>query len=181
MKEVILPKMGMAMEEGSLVRWLVQKGDRVELGQALCEVSTDKVEMELESEHAGFVAQLIADEGETLNVGSPIALIVDTAEEVDSATTGGGPDGDEPAGSPSASAGIQEGISPSVVDRSSASEAGQDPAEASQRHEGGGLRATPAARRLARELGIDLSSVDGSGDGGMVTAEDVEGKSSAKE
>src|SRR5919202_1526282 len=80
--EVIMPKMGDAMEEGTLVKWLKSEGDEVSEGDAIAEIETDKVTLELEAENAGTLAQLIADEGQDIPVGEAIAFIQGEGEEV---------------------------------------------------------------------------------------------------
>ena len=82
MPEVIMPKMGDAMEEGTLVKWLKSEGDDVSEGDAIAEIETDKVTLELEAEDSGTLAQLIADEGQDIPVGEAIAFIAGEGEEV---------------------------------------------------------------------------------------------------
>src|SRR3712207_7564414 len=82
MPEVIMPKMGDAMEEGTLLKWLKSEGDEVSEGDAIAEIETDKVTLELEAENAGTLAQLIADEGQDIPVGEAIAFIQGEGEEV---------------------------------------------------------------------------------------------------
>src|ERR1700687_6250998 len=73
--EVTMPQMGESVVEGTVTKWLVKQGDRVEEDQPLCEISTDKVDTEIPSPGAGVIAKLIAAEGETLPVGAPLAVI----------------------------------------------------------------------------------------------------------
>src|SRR5215210_5979257 len=80
--EVIMPKMGDAMEEGTLVKWLKSEGDEVSEGDAIAEIETDKVTLEREAENSGTLAQLIADEGQDMPVGEAIAFIQGEGEEV---------------------------------------------------------------------------------------------------
>ena len=81
MPEVIMPKMGDAMEEGTLVKWLKSEGDEVSEGDPIAEIETDKVTLELEAEDSGTLAQLIADEGQDIPVGEAIAFIAGEGEE----------------------------------------------------------------------------------------------------
>src|ERR671927_1045696 len=90
MPEVIMRKIGDAMEEGTLVKWLKSEGDEVSEGDPIAEIETDKVTMELEAENAGTLAQLIADEGQDIPVGEAIAFIQGEGEEVPERTDGGG-------------------------------------------------------------------------------------------
>src|ERR671916_613677 len=80
--EVFMPKMGDAMEEGTLLKWLVSEGDEVSEGDAIAEIETDKASMEIEAEDSGTLAQIIADEGEDVPVGGAIAFIQGEGEEV---------------------------------------------------------------------------------------------------
>ena len=75
MPEVIMPKMGDAMEEGTLLRWIKSEGEEVEEGDPIAEIETDKVSMEIEAEDSGTLAQLIAEEGQEVPVGEAIAFI----------------------------------------------------------------------------------------------------------
>ena len=90
MPEVIMPKMGDAMEEGTLLKWLKSEGDDVSEGDPIAEIETDKVTMELEAEDEGTLAQLIADEGQEVPVGEAIAFIQGEGEEVPERSEGGG-------------------------------------------------------------------------------------------
>ena len=85
-----MPKMGDAMEEGTLLKWLKSEGDDVSEGDAIAEIETDKVTMELEAEDEGTLAQLIADEGQDIPVGEAIAFIQGEGEEVPERSEGGG-------------------------------------------------------------------------------------------
>src|ERR671939_2014944 len=87
--EVIMPKMGDAMEEGTRLKWLKSEGDEVSEGDAIAEIETDKVTMELEAEDEGTLAQLIADEGQEIPVGEAIAFIQGEGEEVPERSEGG--------------------------------------------------------------------------------------------
>ena len=90
MPEVIMPKMGDAMEEGTLLKWLKSEGDDVSEGDPIAEIETDKVTMELEAEDAGTLAQLIAEEGQDVPVGGAIAFIQGEGEDVPERSEGGG-------------------------------------------------------------------------------------------
>src|ERR671939_1527670 len=80
--EVIMPKMGDAMEEGTLIKWLKSEGDEVQEGDPIAEIETDKASMEIEAEDSGTLAQLIASEGDDIPVGEAIAFIQGEGEEV---------------------------------------------------------------------------------------------------
>ncbi|MDQ3863551.1 MAG: biotin/lipoyl-binding protein, partial [Actinomycetota bacterium] len=81
MPEVIMPKMGDAMEEGTIVKWLVSEGDEVEEGDPIAEIETDKAQMEIEAENSGTLHEFIAEEGQDVPVGEAIAVILGEGEE----------------------------------------------------------------------------------------------------
>ncbi|HEX7473415.1 MAG TPA: dihydrolipoamide acetyltransferase family protein [Candidatus Limnocylindrales bacterium] len=146
---VILPKLGLTMDEGTLVAWLKKEGDRVEAGEILFEVETDKATMEVESPVAGYVRKLLVAAGETVPVTQVIALITTTA--------------DEPVAVPSGHV---------AAEPPAADEAPEAPPVAS-RAEGERVVASPAARKRAQELGVDLARVSPA-KGGRISVEDVE-------
>src|SRR5579859_4142775 len=146
-----MPKLGESVHEGVISRWLVKPGDAVTEFEPMVEVETDKVSTEVPSPVTGVVEKLIAAEGETVGVGRPIALV---------AVSGNG-DRPTPAPPPAAAAprdvaGPAEGRSPE------------------HRDNGVGVRNSPAVRELARQHGLDLSQLAGTGMGGRVTRADVE-------
>jgi pyruvate dehydrogenase E2 component (dihydrolipoamide acetyltransferase) len=164
MPEVVMPRLSDSMEEGTILSWLKQVGDEVAVGDELVEIETDKANMAYESDVGGTLSEILAKEGETLPIGTPIALIGDSGE---------GPTA-TPAGPVS-----DRGLSlPGESSRSSppAGETGKDSTEApaaEAEHER--VKASPLARRLARERGLELSSLHGSGPGGRIVKSDVEG------
>jgi pyruvate dehydrogenase E2 component (dihydrolipoamide acetyltransferase) len=147
--EVIMPALGVAQETGKLVRWLKREGERVERGEPLMEVETDKATVEIEAPASGTLVGVAAQPGDEVPVGRPIALILAPAEESPAA---------RPVRGPAAAAG--KAAEPKPVRLASPSPAGRVPA-------------SPAARRLARERGIELAALRGSGPGGAVIARDV--------
>jgi pyruvate dehydrogenase E2 component (dihydrolipoamide acetyltransferase) len=172
--EVIMPKMGDAMEEGTLLKWLKSEGEEVSEGDAIAEIETDKVTMELEAEDEGTLAQLIADEGQDVPVGEAIAFIQGEGEEVPERVEGGGEaeeaaeeGGDEDGGGAQATATETEAPEEEVA-------AGTQ--EADGRADGradGQFRASPIVRRLAEENDLDLAKIDGSGPAGRLVERDV--------
>lgn len=141
--EVIMPKFGMTMEEGTIIRWLKEEGERVEEGEPLLEVMTDKVSMEVEAPGSGILRGMLAQEGDVVPVVQTIAYLCAPGEEPP-------PVVERPA--KVAVSAIEEAMPP-IEDR---------------------VRASPAARRLAKERGIDISKVRGTGPGGRITRADVE-------
>jgi pyruvate dehydrogenase E2 component (dihydrolipoamide acetyltransferase) len=168
--EVIMPKMGDAMEEGTLLKWLKSEGDEVSEGDAIAEIETDKVTMELEAEDEGTLAQLIADEGQDIPVGEAIAFIQGEDEEVPERSEGGGEEeaeegGDEDGGGAQATATETE----APEEEESEEAGGQEPDGRADGH----FRASPIVRRLADENDLDLSKIDGSGPAGRIVERDV--------
>jgi pyruvate dehydrogenase E2 component (dihydrolipoamide acetyltransferase) len=153
--EVILPRLGQGMESGTIVRWLKSEGEPVEKGEPLFELDTDKVTQEVEAESAGVLLKIAVSEGE-VPVGQTVAFIGEQGEDV--------PDvrGEAPA-PPEA-----EAASNSLL------QAKEEPASAPPASGNGRIKASPLARRLARERGIDLAALRGTGPEGRIVAEDVE-------
>jgi 2-oxoglutarate dehydrogenase E2 component (dihydrolipoamide succinyltransferase) len=141
---VRVPELGESISEGTIARWLVKPGDRVEVDQPLVEITTDKVDAEIPAPAAGVVTELLAAEGETVAVGAEIARLEAGASAAASAPAPAAPAPAKPAARPPASA------------------AADAP------------RATPVAKRMAEESGVDLGAVSGSGVSGRVMKADVE-------
>ena len=154
--EVFMPKMSDHMEAGEVVGWLVEEGDRVEKGQAIVEVLTDKAVAELEALASGVLKgiRIGTEAGVIVPVGETMAFIAEPNEEV-------------PALPPLVSAKIKQ-----AQERMRSSPPTSHPASA-KAAEPDRVRATPVARRVARELGIDLALVEGTGPGGRIREEDV--------
>ena len=155
--DVSLPRLGQGMEAGTIVRWLKSEGDTVEKGEALYELDTDKVTQEVEADASGVLLKILAGEGEEIEVGKRIAVIGEEGEEV--------PAEEEP--SPKAEK-KAEAPKPEPLP----AERIESPQEASRAD--GRLKASPLARRIARERSIDLESLRGTGPDGRIVAEDVE-------
>src|SRR3954471_16623491 len=164
--EIKLPRLGQGMESGTIVKWLKFEGDQVEKGEPLYELDTDKVTQEVEADASGGLLKIAVQEGE-VQVGKTIAVI---GEQGESAAVEVDEDQQEE-GSP-ARAREQErerGRRASTADMSEQVTQIREPASGNGR-----IKASPLARRIARERGIDLSAVAGTGPEGRVVAEDVE-------
>jgi len=172
--EVKLPRLGQGMEAGTITKWLKSPGDTVEKGEPLFEIDTDKVTQEVESDYAGVLLKITLESGEA-PVGQTIAYIGKEGEEVAEAAAPA-PAKDEPKPEPESAKPKPEPDSaqPNQIPASPAEPA---PASASN---GGRIKASPLARRIARERGIDLSSLSGTGPEGRIVAEDVERGAVAK-
>ena len=171
--QVTLPRLGQGMESGTIVRWLKAEGDSVEKGEVLYELDTEKATQEVEAEATGVLLKILAGEGEEIEVGKRIAVIGEQGEDV--------PDAVEAAQDVDKDS--QEEGSPGPAreeERQRGREASADGGEeATVAQEGlapadGRVTASPLARRIARERGIDLRSLKGTGPEGRVVAEDVE-------
>jgi pyruvate dehydrogenase E2 component (dihydrolipoamide acetyltransferase) len=147
MHQFTMPSLGASMESGTVVEWKVQPGDRVERGDIVCEIETQKGNIDVEIWQAGRVDDILAQPGQKVPVGEPIALI-DTEEE----------------GEPVEEAESVEEVEPVKA----AQPVAQPPRD-------GRIKASPAARKRAVELGVDLAEVPATGPGGAVTLGDVEG------
>ncbi|MFT3865273.1 MAG: dihydrolipoamide acetyltransferase family protein [Solirubrobacterales bacterium] len=168
MPEIVMPRLSDSMEEGTILAWMKQVGDEVAVGDELVEIETDKANMAYESDVAGTLSQILAGEGDTLAIGAPIAVVGDPAETSPTDTPAGGSSSNEAEDQPPPEH-PQEGITPS-----SASSAGVSVGEDGER-----VKASPVARRIAKEKGIDLSGISGSGPGGRIVKQDVEGVAAA--
>src|SRR5919201_2532472 len=176
--EVKLPRLGQGMEAGTIVKWLKSEGDRVEKGEPLYELDTDKVTQEVEADVSGVLLKITVAQGEA-EVGRTIAVIGEQGEEL--------PDVEAGAPAPEVRKAEQEEGSPGV-DRKAERERGREapaeqPTEVKEpvpQPDGGGdgaggrIKASPFAGRIARERGIELRSLKGTGPEGRVVAEDVE-------
>jgi pyruvate dehydrogenase E2 component (dihydrolipoyllysine-residue acetyltransferase) len=162
--EIKLPRLGQGMESGTIVKWLKSEGERVEKGEPLYELDTDKVTQEVEADASGVLLRIAVQEGE-VPVGRTIAVIGEEGEEVPASMNGG----EEPPPR-SAESDVQ------TVEAPAQEPSREAPAkrEVSVESDGGRVKASPLARRIARERGIDLSSVAGTGPEGRIVAEDVE-------
>ena len=155
--EVKLPRLGQGMESGTIVKWLKSEGDAVEKGEPLYELDTDKVTQEVEAEASGVLLKITVPEGEA-DVGTTIAVIGEEGEEVpDLAPTEPEPAPKEEVATPATAAPVAEVAAPAQGNGA-----------------GARIKASPLARRIARERGIELGSLKGTGPEGRVVAEDVE-------
>ncbi|TET48143.1 MAG: 2-oxo acid dehydrogenase subunit E2 [Actinomycetota bacterium] len=175
MHEVIMPKLGLTMESGKIEKWHKKEGDKVETGDILFEVMTDKVSLEVESYSSGILRKIIKAEGDEVPVTEVVAFIGTADEKIPDAPTKA-PIGDTevgtPAGSETASAATggkpSAGAAPSAEDR-----------EAARAVEGSGtgdsrIKISPLARKIAGENNIDINTVEGSGPRGRIIKEDIE-------
>jgi pyruvate dehydrogenase E2 component (dihydrolipoamide acetyltransferase) len=171
--QVTLPRLGQGMESGTIVRWLKAEGDPVEKGEVLYELDTEKATQEVEAEASGVLLRILVGEGEEIDVGTAIAVIGEAGEQVpdappeDAAEVAEGEEHEE--GEPGA-----EREDERDRGRAAAAEAAEAESAPAPRTNGGRVKASPLARRIARERGIDLGALTGTGPEGRIVAEDVE-------
>lgn len=162
MTEVIMPKMGDGMEEGTLLEWLKKDGEAVKSGEVIGTIQTDKATLELESPGSGTLTGFLISAGETVPVGRPIAAILKAGESLPgtwgSATSANGAaaEAKEPA---------REVVAAAATTASSAS--------AKSARASGRIKVSPLARRIAEEKGLDLTAIEGTGPGGRIVERDV--------
>jgi 2-oxoglutarate dehydrogenase E2 component (dihydrolipoamide succinyltransferase) len=164
--DVVMPQMGVSVSEGTITKWLKQEGEQIAADEPLLEISTDKVDTEVPSPGSGVVAKILVQEGETVDVGTKLAVIGGEA----------GAEAEAPAAEPQAEA-PEEVAQPAerpAVEPAAAPEptpaAATTPAEAQQN---GKSFVSPVVARIASEHGVDVSSVPGTGRGGRVTKKDI--------
>ena len=165
--EVVMPQMGADMTEGTVVRWLKNEGEPVERGEIIAEIETDKANVEIEAFESGVFRKVLVGEGETVSVGTVIAVIASTEEDVSQY---------EAAAAKPAEAKAAEAKPPAPEAKPAAVKAPAAPAPAypAGRRTNGRVRASPVARKLAQEKGIDLTQLRGTGPDGRIVRRDVE-------
>jgi pyruvate dehydrogenase E2 component (dihydrolipoamide acetyltransferase) len=178
MAEIVMPRLSDSMEEGTILTWMKQVGDEIAIGEEIVEIETDKANMAYESDVSGTLTEILAQEGETLPIGTVIARVGDSGEGP-GARPAGPVTGDDSLAHP-------RGSSPPAPPAGDASESpveapsgGVDaPAEETPRtaesSSGERVKASPVARRLAQDKGVDLVGLHGSGPGGRIVKADVE-------
>ena len=155
---ILMPALSPTMEEGTLARWLVKEGDRISSGDLIAEIETDKATMEFEAVDEGIVGKLLVSEGsEGVKVNSPIAIILDDGEQLEASETTKLTVQEEPKINNTEEAIVQvEQISTNIAKTSSKR-----------------ISATPLAKRLAKEKGLNLESMSGSGPHGRIVKNDI--------
>ena len=165
--DVVMPQMGVSVSEGTITKWLKQEGEQIEADEPLLEISTDKVDTEVPSPASGIVTQILVPEGETVEVGTKLAVIGGEA---------GAPTEAPPA--PATAEAAAEAQAPSGAESPApAPPPAPEPAPAAQQTNGdeqdGKSFVSPVVARIASEHGVDVSSVPGTGRGGRVTKKDI--------
>jgi len=172
---VNMPKLGFDMAEGTLVRWVVNEGEKIEKGAVLAEIETDKATVEVESNFSGVLLRQLVEQGTAVPINDPIAVIGEQGEKVNLEKILGKPAEEEvkPAQEPSLdkAKSIQK---PVEEEPAKAISSVPEPSGAENIQLPDGVRASPLARSMAADLGIDLRKVQGSGPGGRITKKDIE-------
>lgn len=150
--EIIMPQLGLTMEEGTIAKWIKQVGDKVNIGDVLVEITTDKLSSEIESEVEGILLKIVAQEGEDIPVKGLIAIIGEEGEKVDE---------------PSAPAKKEESKAEETAPKA------QEVPKAASVTESGRVKASPLAKKIAADLGVDLTKLSGTGPNGRIVQKDV--------
>jgi pyruvate dehydrogenase E2 component (dihydrolipoamide acetyltransferase) len=162
---VTMPRLSDTMEAGTIVRWNVKEGDEVTSGQVVADIETDKATMEMPVFDDGRIARLLVPAGQSVKVGTQIAVIAEEGEDLAAAATGGG----------SVAPKVTPAAKPAAAVASPASPAaGSADEDETVSEDGTRVRVSPVARRMAEEAGIPLASLKGSGPGGRIIKRDVQ-------
>ncbi|WP_433722771.1 dihydrolipoamide acetyltransferase family protein [Nocardia sp. CA-129566] len=174
MPEITMPRLSDTMEDGVISAWLKQVGDKVTRGEILAEIETDKALMELEAYDDGVLEQILAEAGARVPIGEPIAIVGDGSGAATAAAQPTAPETAASAAQPATanraaadgnrSAPLTSAPAPALAPAPAPATAGSDARK----------KSSPLARKIARELGIDIATVTGTGPGGRVTRHDVE-------
>jgi len=178
MPEIVMPRLSDSMEEGTILQWLKQVGDDVALGDELVEIETDKANMAYESDVAGTLTEIVAEEGETLPIGATIARVDGDSGEGSGDSAAGPVTGDGGALRAGSSSTPPSPVPPaeeaSKTDAEAPAAQASGPEEPQASSDGERAKASPVARRMAKEHGLDLGELRGSGPGGRIVKADVE-------
>ncbi len=176
---ILMPALSPTMEKGNLAKWLKKEGDKVKSGDVIAEIETDKATMEVEAVDEGTIAKILVPEGtQDVPVNDIIAVLAGDGEDVKAAGAGAAPapkaaEAPKPAAAPAPAA-------PTPAPAAAAAPAPQAAAAPAKTNGHARVFSSPLARRLAKEAGIDIARIDGSGPHGRIVARDVEGAKSGK-
>src|SRR5206468_5400204 len=178
--KVVMPKLSDAMESGKIIKWLKKEGDRIQGGDILAEVETDKADVEMEAFGAGVLRKILVPAGETAAIGALIGVIAEPGDDI-AALVASAPAGAAGAASAAPPAPRPAAVTPSAappapVARPAAvvSAPAATPAGLGQGTQPGRVKASPLAKKIAAQAGVDLRLIQGSGPGGRIIRRDVE-------
>ena len=169
--KVIMPKLSPTMEEGQIARWLKKEGDKVSAGEPLAEIDTDKATMEMQALSNGVLRKILINEGESAPLGQLIAVIAEPNEDIESILS------EAPAAAPEKKEPAPEKKEPAPAPAPKPAEQPAEPVEAAApvvHTDKGRLIASPLAARMAKDSGLDLRSINGSGPNGRIIKRDIE-------
>jgi pyruvate dehydrogenase E2 component (dihydrolipoamide acetyltransferase) len=172
--EVVMPRLSDTMDTGTVGKWLKNEGDQVSKGEVIAEIETDKANMEMESYASGILAKILVQEGQSVGLGEPIAMIAAKVQELQgdqpqtSAGTGDKPDGQSGDGA------APEQPQATRFDQELPSQGAPAAPQIGKSEPNERVKASPLARRMAQEHDIELANVAGTGPGGRITKEDVQ-------
>ena len=169
--EVTMPSMGADMTEGTIAKWLVAEGEKVGRGDKLAEIETDKTVVEMEAYSEGLLRKIVVEEGSLVQVGTVIAYIGDADDEVPEAAAPAA--AEAPKAEAAAPAPTPTPAAPAALQQAAPTPA-PAPIPTAAALTGGRVKASPIARKIAEEKGIDIAAVPGTGPGGRITKSDVE-------
>jgi pyruvate dehydrogenase E2 component (dihydrolipoamide acetyltransferase) len=179
--EILMPALSPTMEDGTLAKWLVKEGDTVNAGDILAEIETDKATMEFEAVDEGVIGKILVEEGsEGVKVNAPIAVLLEEGESADDiGEVGGQKEADASShvapAEPSEQTEPAQGYGRGPADAGASPESAATPAPAAPKGaDGGRIFASPLARRIAKDKGLDLARIKGSGPHGRIIKADVE-------
>ena len=164
--EVTMPSMGADMTEGTIVKWLKAEGDQIGRGDKLAEVETDKTVVEMEAYAEGLLRKIVVSEGSLVQVGAVIAFIGDADDDIPEVATAA-PAAEAASEAPAAT------LAPAAPAPEPVQQAAPAPV-AVPASQGGRIKASPIARKIAEEKGVDIAAITGTGPGGRITKSDVE-------
>ena len=177
MAEIVnMPKLGFDMKEGVLVRWIKKEGEEVAKGDVLAEIETDKATVEVESAFAGILANQLVEADAVVPIGDPIAVIAEKGEKIDLEALLGKKTETKPSESESPKENEEKSSKPESAkeeEEKSSEKMKTSPSEEIE-DDGGRIKASPLAKKIASENKIDLDNVDGTGPGGRIIKKDIE-------
>jgi len=179
---ILMPALSPTMEKGNLAKWLKKEGDKVKSGDVIAEIETDKATMEVEAVDEGTIAKILVPEGtQDVPVNDIIAVLAGDGEDVKAAGAGAGAaPAPKPAEAPKPAAAAPAPAAPTPAPAPAAAPAPAPQAAATKGNGHARIFSSPLARRLAKDAGIDIARINGSGPHGRIVARDVEGAKSGK-